>query len=77
MAFIVKAGPTGRGELYFMFTKTYKIFFRCRVCFVIYVARGLGGCEIIIRSWWGERIFILYMEGDMKYILDYSYTVLQ
>ena len=31
--------------------------------FVIYVAGGLGGCEIIIRSWWGGRIFILYMEA--------------
>ena len=42
----------------------------CYLC-----CQWLGGCEIIIRSWWGGRIFILYMEADMEYILDYSCVV--
>ena len=80
MAFIVKAGPTGRGELYYlyMFNNKHVKYFLGAVLYVSYLCcQGLGGCEIIIRSWWGERIFILYMEGDMEYILDYLGVVLQ
>ena len=63
MAFIVKAGPTGRGELYYFYMFMFIKYFLGVGYVMLLCCQWLGGCEIIIRSWWGGRIFILYMEA--------------